>query len=49
MKTGVRALRSLTKQITSRPRYDLSGDKSVKKIIISPGSLADPSLYEVVR
>ena len=49
MKTGVRALRSLTKQITSRPRYDLSGDKSVKKIIIPPGSLADPSLYEVVR
>jgi ATP-dependent Clp protease ATP-binding subunit ClpX len=49
MKTGVRALRSLTKQITSRARYDLSGDKLVRKIVIPPACLEDPAKYEVVR
>jgi ATP-dependent Clp protease ATP-binding subunit ClpX len=49
MKTGVRALRSLTKQITSRARFDLSGDKAVKKIVIPPKCLDDPAGYEVVR
>ncbi len=49
IKTGVRALRSLTKQITSRARYDLSGDKTVKRVIIPPACLDDPAKYEVVR
>lgn len=46
MKTGVRALRSLTKQITSRARYDLSGDRFTKKVTIPPECLEDPAKYE---
>jgi ATP-dependent Clp protease ATP-binding subunit ClpX len=49
MKTGVRALRSLTKQITSRARYDLSGDKTITRITIPPACLLDPEKYEVDR
>jgi ATP-dependent Clp protease ATP-binding subunit ClpX len=49
MKTGVRALRSLTKQITSRARYDLSGDKTVKRITIPPSCIQEPEKYEVLR
>ncbi len=47
MKTGVRALRSLTKQITSRARFDVSGDKSVHKLTIVPKCLDEPDKYEV--
>lgn len=47
MKTGVRALRSLVKGITSRARFDLSGDKAVHKVVIGPDTLDDPANYRV--
>lgn len=49
MKTGVRALRSLVKQATSRARYDLSGDPSIKQVVIGPECLNDPGAYKVAR
>ena len=49
MKTGVRALKSLVKRMTSQARYDLSGDKSVKSIEIGPETLDDPGLYRAKR
>ncbi len=47
MKTGVRALRSLVKGITSRARFDLSGDKAIHKVVIGPDTLDDPANYRV--
>ena len=41
MKTGVRALRSLVKGMTSRARYDLPGDPSVTRVEIGPETLND--------
>ncbi|HEX5322201.1 MAG TPA: hypothetical protein VFW40_00345, partial [Capsulimonadaceae bacterium] len=49
MKTGVRALRSLVKHATSRARYDLSGDASVKQVTIIPECIADPGVYKVTK
>jgi ATP-dependent Clp protease ATP-binding subunit ClpX len=47
MKTGVRALRSLTKQISSRARYDVSGDPSIKRVTLVPKCVDEPDAYEV--
>ena len=49
IKTGVRALRSLVKSMTSQARYDLSGDLTVSRIEIGAETLEDPSRYRVVR
>ncbi len=49
MKTGVRALKSLVKRMTTAARYDLSGDKTVLKVTIGPEALKDPSQYEAVK
>jgi ATP-dependent Clp protease ATP-binding subunit ClpX len=49
IKTGVRALRSLVKIMTNTARYEVSGDPSVVRVVISPETLADPSKYEVAR
>jgi len=46
IKTGVRALRSLVKHMTSKARYDLSGDKTVKSVEIGPECMADPAAYK---
>ncbi|WP_125206414.1 ATP-dependent Clp protease ATP-binding subunit ClpX [Capsulimonas corticalis] len=48
MKTGVRALRSLVKGMTSRARYEVSGDPKVISVEVGPESLEDPSKYDVV-
>jgi len=47
MKTGVRALRSLVKGMTSQARYDHSGDKSVRRVEVGPDALEDPKQYKV--
>jgi ATP-dependent Clp protease ATP-binding subunit ClpX len=47
MKTGVRALRSLVKQATTGARFDLSGDKSILRVVITPDCIEDPSRYSV--
>ena len=49
MKTGVRALRSLVKGMTSRARFEVSGDPTVMSVEVGPESLEDPSKYSVVR
>lgn len=49
MKTGVRALRSLVKYMTSEARFEQSGNKSVRKIEIGPDAIDDPSKYKVVK
>jgi len=49
MKTGVRALRSLVKGMTSQARFDLSGDPNVSKIEIGPETLQDPSKYKATN
>lgn len=49
MKTGVRALRSLVKGMTSQARFDLSGDPTVTRVEIGPETLTDPSKYKVIR
>jgi len=49
MKTGVRALKSLVKRMTTAARYDLSGDKTVLRVTIGPECLTDPTKYEAVR
>jgi ATP-dependent Clp protease ATP-binding subunit ClpX len=49
MKTGVRALKSLVKRMTTAARYDLSGDKAVAGVTIGPECLSDPSKYSAVR
>lgn len=49
IKTGVRALRSLVKFMTSQARYDLSGDDTVSRIEIGPETLEDPARYRVVH
>lgn len=49
MKTGVRALRSLVKGMTSRARYDLSGDKTVARVEVGPDSLQDPGQYRATH
>ena len=46
MKTGVRALRSLVKRMTSVARFDCSGDHAISRITITPASLNDPSVYQ---
>ncbi len=47
MKTGVRALRSLVKGMTSRARFDLSGDPTVSRVEVGPDSLDNPDNYQV--
>jgi ATP-dependent Clp protease ATP-binding subunit ClpX len=47
MKTGVRALRSLVKSMTTHARFEHSGDKSVRRIEIGAGSLTDASDYKI--
>ena len=49
MKTGVRALRSLVKSMTSQARYDLAGDPSVVKVEIGPETLQDATQYRATR
>jgi ATP-dependent Clp protease ATP-binding subunit ClpX len=49
IKTGVRALRSLVKGMTSKARYDLAGDSSVTQVIVGPETLEDAAKYEVSR
>lgn len=49
MKTGVRALRSLVKGMTSQARFDLSGDATVTRVDVGPDALTDPSKYRAVR
>lgn len=49
MKTGVRALRSLVKSMSSQARYDLAGDPGVVKVEIGPETLEDPALYLATR
>ena len=49
MKTGVRALRALVKGMSSRARYEHSGDTTVHKIVIGPEALVDPEKYEMTR
>jgi ATP-dependent Clp protease ATP-binding subunit ClpX len=49
IKTGVRALRSLVKGMTSKARYDLAGDSSVTQVIVGPETLEDAAKYEVAR
>ncbi len=49
IKTGVRALRSLVKGMTSKARYDLAGDASVTGVVVGPESLEDAARYEVAR
>ncbi len=45
MKTGVRALRSLVKSMTSQARYDLAGDKTTTTVEVGPETLNDPRKY----
>jgi ATP-dependent Clp protease ATP-binding subunit ClpX len=45
MKTGVRALKSLVKRMTTAARYDLSGNKEVIQVRIGADCLTDPQLY----
>ena len=45
MKTGVRALRSLIKSMTSQARYDLAGDPRIVKVEIGPETLDNPAAY----
>lgn len=47
MKTGVRALRSLVKGMTSQARYALSGDPAVERVEVGQESLDDPAKYIV--
>jgi ATP-dependent Clp protease ATP-binding subunit ClpX len=49
MKTGVRALRSLVKGMTSRARFDLAGDPTVMRVEVGPESLSDPAKYQVTH
>ena len=49
MKTGVRALRSLVKSMTSQARYYLAGDPTVIKVEVGPESVDDPAQYHVTR
>ncbi len=49
IKTGVRALRSLVKGMTSQARFDLSGDPAVARVEICPECINDPSRYVVSR
>ncbi|MDR3707597.1 MAG: ATP-dependent Clp protease ATP-binding subunit ClpX [Capsulimonadaceae bacterium] len=49
IKTGVRALRSLVKHMTSKARYQLSGDPSVTRVEIGPECLSDPSAYKATH
>jgi ATP-dependent Clp protease ATP-binding subunit ClpX len=49
MKTGVRALKSLIKRMSSRARYELSGDKAIKSIELGPETLDDPDAYKTTR
>jgi len=49
MKTGVRALRSLVKSMSSQARYDLAGDPMVIGVEIGPETLDDPRRYQVTR
>jgi ATP-dependent Clp protease ATP-binding subunit ClpX len=48
MKTGVRALRSLVKGMTSRARYDLSGDPIVERVEVGAECLEDPGKYRAI-
>ena len=48
MKTGVRALRSLVKSMTSQARYDLAGDNKTTAVEVGPETLDDPRRYEAV-
>ena len=45
MKTGVRALRSLVKSMTSQARYDLAGDNTTTAVEVGPETLDDPRKY----
>jgi ATP-dependent Clp protease ATP-binding subunit ClpX len=49
IKTGVRALRSLVKFMTSNARYDLSGDPTIASVTIGPECLTDPKAYVVTH
>jgi ATP-dependent Clp protease ATP-binding subunit ClpX len=49
IKTGVRALRSLVKHMTSTARYDLSGDPAIVKVEIIPECLDNPAAYKTTR
>ena len=49
MKTGVRALRSLVKGMSSQARYDLAGDPTVVGVEIGPETLEDPRRYQATR
>ena len=49
MKTGVRALRSLVKSMTSQARYDLPGDPSIVRVEVGPETLSDPKQYKATR
>ena len=46
MKTGVRALRSLVKSMTSQARYDLAGDNKTTAVEVGPETLDDPRRYQ---
>jgi ATP-dependent Clp protease ATP-binding subunit ClpX len=48
MKTGVRALKSLVKRMTTDARFDLSGNKQVNCVTIGPECLTDPTKYSVL-
>ena len=48
MKTGVRALRSLVKSMTSQARYDLAGDNKTTAVEVGPETLDDPRRYQAV-
>jgi ATP-dependent Clp protease ATP-binding subunit ClpX len=45
MKTGVRALKSLVKRMTSVARYDLSGNRDVEQVLIDVDCLNAPENY----
>jgi len=49
IKTGVRALRSLVKHMTSVARFDLSADPVIAKVEIGPECLDTPSSYKATR
>ncbi len=49
MKTGVRALRSLVKSMTSQARYDLAGDNKTTAVEVGPETLDDPRRYQASR
>jgi len=47
IKTGVRALRSLVKGMSSQARFDCPGDPTIARVQIGPETLNDPTLYRV--